>query len=344
MINKQSGFTLLEIFVALAIGLVIIGGTLSVFVGMKTTTTETASMGELQENGRFAVSIITDDLLRQNFWGDLSGNLSFTNLKTNPGNQAFDCVGGGTSNRSFPEALGSFRSIWAQEVTSSTILGNCITNAAYDSGVAFNSYVLQIKRAIANPNIENNAAPLALPVTPADLANNRYYIQSNLSSANIFEGDIAAIPTLASSRIWEYQHHIYYVREDEIGTSGDTVPVLMQGRLQANGATPISFNLLVEGIERINFMFGVDTDDDGVINGYMSAANMQEDWWDSANNTRILAVKLYVLVRSIRQDLNYENDNVYQMGNESFDANGDNYRRLLFSSTVSLHNARVESW
>jgi len=53
---------------------------------------------------------------------------------------------------------------------------------------------------------------------------------------------------------------------------------------------------------------------------------------------------MHVLVRAIRQDFNYENNNVYQLGDESFDANGDHYRRLLFSSTVSLHNSRVDRW
>jgi type IV pilus assembly protein PilW len=256
---------------------------------------------------------------------------------------ASDCVGGGANNRSFPQAVGGFRALWATEVSSDTMLG-CITNAAFHSGEAFNSDIIQIKRAIAAPNIETNAAPLALPVTPADLSDNRYYIQSNLSSAQIFEGDIGAIPALGASRVWEYQHHIYYIREDSIGSSTEVVPVLVQGRLQANGATPIAFNMLVEGIERINFMFGVDTDDDGIINAYIPSGGMQEDYWDNANNVRILAVKLYVLVRAIREDKNYTNNNTYQMGDESFDANGDNYRRLLFSSTVSLHNARIESW
>ena len=55
--NKQLGFSLLELFIALAIGLALLLGVLSVFVGMRTTTAETSSYGEMQENGRFAISI-----------------------------------------------------------------------------------------------------------------------------------------------------------------------------------------------------------------------------------------------------------------------------------------------
>ena len=74
--------TLIEIFISLAIGLALFAGILSVFVGMKTTTQETATYGELQENGRFALSVLSDDLLRQNFWGDYTGTLDNSMLKS----------------------------------------------------------------------------------------------------------------------------------------------------------------------------------------------------------------------------------------------------------------------
>jgi len=324
MLKKQQGFTLLEIFVALAIGLVLIGGVLSVFVGMKTTTQETSSMGELQENGRFAVSLLTDDLLRQNLWGDLSSNLSSTLLiSPAPANPAGDCIGGGLNNGSFPQAgVGSFRTIWAQTVANINILNGCIDDATIGSDV------IQIKRVVANP------------VAPADIEANRYYINSGFENAAIFGGE-EAIPSVNQSRVWEYQHHVYYIREDQVGN--DVVPVLMQGRLQ-NGGNAISFNMLVEGIERIHYMFGVDTSGDGVINAYIAPGNMLDNYWDNANNIKILGVKLYVLVRSIRPDRSYENDNVYQMGDVSFDAAGDNFRRILFSTTVSMPNATIRTF
>jgi len=325
MIKKQYGFTILEIFIALMIGLVLLGGVLSVFVGMKTTTKETSSMGELQENGHFAMAILTDDLLRQNFWGDLNSNLSNDVLTTAaPLQPAGDCIGDGQNNGSFPQDTGAFRTLWAENIVNANILGGCITNAAT------NSDVIQIKRVVAEPIIN----------LPAGLNSARFYLHANSDNAAIFAGD-EAIPTINEGRVWEYQHHIYYVREDNVG--GEVVPVLMQGRLQ-NAEDAISFNLLIEGIERVHYMFGVDTVGDGVINVYLSSQDMLDDYWNNVNNIRILAVKLYVLVRSIRSDVNYENNNVYQLGDVTFNPNGDNYRRLLFSSTVSLHNGELKKW
>lgn len=333
MIKKHQGFTLLEIFVSLSLGLVLIGGVLSVFVGMKTTTQETSGLGELQENGRFAISILTEDLLRQNFWGDLSSNLS-RSLLVPPflANPVGDCVGGGLNNGSFPQATGAFRTIWSQTVASSSILSNCITDAVT------NSDVIQIKRVVGFPIIPLNPLAPTPQVVGSQLNDTRYYLNAGIDNAIIFNGgtvaNTAPVPAVDfnNARVWEYQHHVYYIRQD------GTVPVLIQGRL--NTTAPITFNLLVEGIERIHFMFGVDTDGDGVINAYIPPNSMLPNYWDNADPFKILGVKLYVLARSIRPDVNYENNNTYQMGDVLFTPpDNDNFRRLLFSTTISFPNA-----
>ena len=116
MVNAQRGFSLIEIFISLAVGLMLLLGILSIFVGMKTTTVETTSYGELQENGRYAISLLSDDLLRQGFWGDLSGSLDVSGLVSSPlpTTVAGDCIGEGVNNASFPAAIGHFRTLWGK--------------------------------------------------------------------------------------------------------------------------------------------------------------------------------------------------------------------------------------
>jgi type IV pilus assembly protein PilW len=94
-LKSQCGFSLLEVFIALAIGLIIFAGVLSIFVGLRTTTSETSSYGELQENGRFAISVLTDDLLRQDFWGDYTGSLDLASINPVPAAPTGECIGGG---------------------------------------------------------------------------------------------------------------------------------------------------------------------------------------------------------------------------------------------------------
>ncbi|MGB1199624.1 MAG: PilW family protein [Thalassotalea sp.] len=314
--KKQLGFTIIEIFIALAIGLVLFAGVLSIFVGMKTTSVETSAYGELQENGRFALSILSDDLQKADFWGDYAGTLSASSFSAIPGAPTPDCVGEGLNNATFPTALGHFRTIWGTTATAAANMG-CINDAVIGSDI------LQLKRVIANP-----IDPVATPI-----AANKHYMLTNVNGGQIFTG--GALPTVDNSRLWEYRHHVYYVKKD--GTK--KVPVLMQGHLNNN----MTFDPMIDGIERIRFMYGVDTDDDGIVNAYVSASKMTNEYWDRGGNSRIIAVKVYVLARSVNEDRKYNNKNSYQLGDLKVTMN-DHYRRLLFSSTVTLFNARVDNW
>ena len=332
--KKQLGFSLLELFIALAIGLALLLGVLSVFVGMRTTTAETSSYGEMQENGRFAISILTDDLLKQDFWGDLSVPMDLAVLETAVPAIGSDCNGAGVNNATFPVIVGSFRTLWGDTVTAANAI-DCISDAKVGSDL------LQVKRVIA--------APIATPDPIAAVGNaNRFYLIANSNSGEFFLGNTT--PTaIENSQIWQYQHHIYYIREETQGSN--VVPVLMQGQLTNAG---MDFDVLVDGIEMIRFMYGVDTDvdadtndyltgdGDGIVDAFISADNMTPALW-SNNNSRILAVKMYVLVRDIMPDNKYSNTNTYVLGDRPFTFN-DNYRRLLFTSTVTLYNARVDTW
>lgn len=327
-IKKQAGFTLVEVFFALVLGLALLTGVLSVFLGMKTTSSETTSYGVMQENGRFALALLTDDLLRQNFWGDLTGVLDKVAVPISPNPVlAGDCQGGGVNNGSFPWPDGHFRTLWGTTAVSANTM--CMTDAKIGSDV------LQLKRAVAFPYLP---PPAPAPNTD-NLEDNRYYIHSNANSAAIFNGT-EDVPEINNGRVWEYQHHIYYVSEE--GSTG--IPVLNRGRLMFGAGGPIAFDMVVEGIEQLYFMYGVDTDNDGIVNTHLSATNMTETYWDNGDNTSILTVTVYVLVRDILPDNKYENNNVYQIGDTSFDADGDNFRRLLMSSTVVLNNARSDEW
>jgi type IV pilus assembly protein PilW len=329
----QQGFSLLETFIALAIGLVIFAGVLSVFVGMRSTVTETTSFGELQENGRFAMSVLTDDLSKQDFWGDYTGTFDASSINhalAAPGN---DCRGGGVNNNSFPLATGTFRTIWGETAVGSNPMG-CFNDAKIGSDV------IQIKRVLAGDLVDG----VGDPITTAPIGN--YHLVTNSNDGILFGSGV--VPAADNSRVWQYQHHVYYIREENQG-SNNKVPVLMQGQL----TTRMSFAPIIDGIEMIRFMYGYDADTDpdavgyGVVDNFLSAENVTAAMWDNAGGTKIIAVKIYVLARNVLPDNKYKNDKTYFLGdlNEGKGITfNDNYRRLLFSSTVTLYNARVDSW
>jgi type IV pilus assembly protein PilW len=81
--TKQSGISLVEILVALVISLFLLGGIVQVYVGNKTTFAFTNALAEVQENGRFAVDMISQDLRLAGEWGCINFDPSDTSNVNN---------------------------------------------------------------------------------------------------------------------------------------------------------------------------------------------------------------------------------------------------------------------
>ena len=73
-INRhQTGMTLIEIMIALLIGAFLLGGVLQIFIGSKQTYRMQEALSRLQENGRFAIDFIGQDIRMTSYWGCHSG-------------------------------------------------------------------------------------------------------------------------------------------------------------------------------------------------------------------------------------------------------------------------------
>ncbi len=142
---QQQGMSLVEALIALSLGVFLLGGVMSTFSAMRGTTSETLGIGEVQENGRLAISILRRDIEHSGFWGQYQSQLS-SDLLAIPALPGTDCDGGSnsTNDGSFPQVSAwAFWSLWATTATSESVLG-CISDANTDTDV------LQVKRAISN--------------------------------------------------------------------------------------------------------------------------------------------------------------------------------------------------
>ena len=64
--QKNAGFTLIELMIALALGLIIVAAGLAVFLSSSRSLGLQSSMGELQQNANFGLSLVTHDLRHTN--------------------------------------------------------------------------------------------------------------------------------------------------------------------------------------------------------------------------------------------------------------------------------------
>ena len=81
-LRKQKGLTLIELMIAMVIGLLLLGGTVSMFISNKRVYREQESMGRLQENARFALAEVMHDIRMAGYTG-CSDNASKTSNHLN---------------------------------------------------------------------------------------------------------------------------------------------------------------------------------------------------------------------------------------------------------------------
>lgn len=65
-LRHQSGLTLIELLVAMVLGLIVAGGIISVFISTSNSNRVQVQMAQLQEEGRFAITTIKNDLRMAN--------------------------------------------------------------------------------------------------------------------------------------------------------------------------------------------------------------------------------------------------------------------------------------
>lgn len=66
----QKGFSLIELMIALVMGLFLIGGVISVFIGSSQSFSSNEALSRVQENGRFALEMISQELRSVGYKGE----------------------------------------------------------------------------------------------------------------------------------------------------------------------------------------------------------------------------------------------------------------------------------
>ncbi|WP_421292384.1 PilW family protein [Aeromonas veronii] len=324
---KSHGFTLVEWLISMTMGLFLLAGVFSVFVMSRSSSEDAFDQSELQENGRLAIRLISQDIKWAGFFGAYTGQSTQvgSSLSLSTGStilSASDCLDE-RSVGSLPSPLGPIRGLWVSRVSASKGLSGFTCIDANDR--VANSDVISIKRLVGRP----------IPASEG-LDTNRFYMAANSQEARVIKGSETR-PLFGAnneSQIWEYQHYIYYLSQE------DGIPVLRKRYLTVNGGSSLIGGAMAEGVEHMVLMYGVDDslNPDGRIDRYMSTDQMTTQRW---NEGRVLGARLFLLIRAARESSRYKNNNSYQLGNITVNGGGDGYRRLLLESSIALRNQQI---
>jgi type IV pilus assembly protein PilW len=322
-LGKQCGISLVEILVALVISLFLLGGIVQVYLGNKTTFKFTNALAEIQENGRFALDSMSQDLRLSNEWGCVKFNPADTdniNNTINTGTFAgynsnfHDFVGEdaivGTNNAGLNGSdtltVRGGKPGQANVQSPFVLAGTASLNVTAGSRIGQGDFVL-VTRCGANDLLIEAEADILRVTTATTVAAN-------------------TLLTFAGSKSQQYQNDASVI---ELQTVNYSI---------ANGASgqPALFRTefgtaveLVEGVQDLQILYGVDSDNDQFANQYLSSNNV-------ADFDDVVSIRVMLLLRSI-DDFVAEAPQTYSFNGAQTTA-GDRRLRQVFTTTVALRN------
>lgn len=320
--TSMRGLSLVELMVSMLLGVLLGAGVIGTYLGAKRNYFYEEQMARMQENGRYAMRLLSRELEMAGFFG---GYPTMSDVPT-------AAVGSDCSdsrwvlNARHPlELVNDFPGGAAPVSLHATTL-TCFDTAA----MMANSDVVAIKRTAAE-------ASLRWGIPAADISTSStasWYLRvsstghpqwEKLRPIDMGRADVA----LATRSYWEAVARIFYVRSKaETAEEAVDVPSLCMETLAGDGMTS---RCLVEGVENMQLEFGIDTDADAVPNFYSAAPT-------PAEMERVVAIKIHLLLRSIDKLTGHRDESIYKLGQKTIAATHDAYLRRVFSTTVFLRN------
>lgn len=317
--HTQKGFSLVELMISIMLGLMLLTAVISVFLSSNKNFSQNDRYARLQENGRFALRLVTKELTMANFWG---GMIDPSDIDTS--------VALGTQcNITLDTANGFLVGNNVTAANASTLSGSCIAAGTFQPFTD----LFVIKRVAGKGYLPGEALKANTP-----------YVITNGSSGKLRVYDSGNSDTQPSGneRAYQYMLSVYFIRDNANG-----VPSLYRYSLPTAGGMTLVEEEIAEGIENLQVQFGIDTDDDQIANMYVNDPT-------TAELANAMTARISVLSRNAREitageDSNYDDQKLYDMGEGAYSPNTANFppkdktnsnkfNRRMFTNTVMLRN------
>lgn len=325
-LRSPAGFSLVELMIALLIGAFLIIGAVTVYLQSRGSFETNDRAARLQENARYAFTMLEPDIRMSRFWGRTSRTNAVTNRATpaDPIPAGLGVVNDCTQNWSIDLSVNI-------EATNAGVPFACPSMALIQP----NSDFLGVRHATVQPTVP----------TPG-----RMQIQSDRMIAQLFaNGIVPALP--AASTTHDLIVNGYYISPQSV--LGPNVPSLRRQTLvtgAAGGQPVLQDQEIIPGVQDMQIQFGIDVDPIGAPNrGTVDRySNPGDPILNPLNvlfnpNAQIVAVRIWLLMRSQRPEIGHNDGAVYQYADQNVGPFNDNFRRLLVSQTIALRNVRQEN-
>jgi type IV pilus assembly protein PilW len=340
-VDGQRGLTLTELMVSVAIGLVVLVALGKVYLGSRGAYRTNEALARVQETGRVALDLIARDLRSTGFAGCLSRGAQPA-VYSNPR----------------PAGLGSLATLRGYERAAGFTYPGGVERLADDehSDVVRIVAVDSTARARVEGDSDVAAATIAIRDNTAGFERDDVLVVSDCERSAVFTVTGVQSRPLRLAHAVESNggldtptHRIsppFKARDGAFVARVDSATYFIGRPKGAKGAPPSLYRAglertekVVENVEDLDFLFGVDVDGDGAVDSYLRADQVDAAQWD-----RVLAVRVSLVAVSAEAAVPGGGRTVFLRdtdGDTVIDAQparGDARLREVFSTTVSLRN------
>jgi type IV pilus assembly protein PilW len=355
MINlqkKQDGMSLIELLIAMLIGVLMMTAAIGLLISNKRVYKEQNEMGRLQENARFAIEILTKDIRMTGYAGCVDDISLLSNVTTNAGTATnlhnftnpVEGINGKTATSTWsPSASTEDRTNITNSTDALTIryLDPILSQIQFTSGSTMGSTTAAIPVTCSNSigttqNCDTNHITANENMAITDCGTGDIFIATGSTANTITHGATLSKTYDDSAQISRYVTTRYYIgTSGNANHTGDAVPALYRYTSVAGTATTQE---LIEGVERMEILYGVDTDADSVPDSYLAAG--AAGLTTAANWSNVISVRIAILVRTINENFNINEDtNTYTLLDAAaYDPADEHLRRRVFTTTVQIRN------
>lgn len=335
----QRGLSLIELMVAMAIGLVLLATLASLYASNSKTHNEFSKTSAQVENGRFAIQSIEQDIAQSGFYGRASLVASSPNyIDPDPCATTQALLGFSASPLTLPNGVVGL------------VYGAVVPSCLSGYNVAPNSEILIVRYASGD--------------TSASVDTTNYFVQLSQCSQDTtplaFDKAASAftLQTLAcngtKAEMRKYVERIYFLSTCDTCTPSDNIPTLKVAELSAG---KLSVSSLVQGIQDIHYSYGIDRDQNGSPDCYVddptidntancSTISPTYSWVNPVTNWyNVTAVRVSVLARNVDPTVGWTDTRSYSVGRTVVDGGStvdgpynDTYKRHVYTTLARVWN------
>ncbi len=323
--KNQTGLTLVELMVALAIGSFLVIGAVQIYNQSRQAFVINESIARVQETAQFAMDTIESDLRMASNWGRTSRGLSIEGRS----------LGGDPDPKSL--VTGGAASCGAGWVLDLAVPVDGDNNSftlpcAATGGPQAASDLITVRRASVAPN-------------PGGAVAGRFQIQSTRVQGEVFnDGTVPPIFSVADSATHNLMVSSYYVAQPNPANLVPNVPTLRRKVLLVQGGvSSIVDQEIAPGVENLQVQLGVDVDEDNTVDRYV---NPGDEIYDPSAagyvpGARVITARVWLVVRGVSREPGIQDTRTYAPGDVNLGSYNDDFRRLQVSKTILLRNART---